>query len=242
MKGTAMIRIAVCDDEPVMCGLLEEKLIALLKNHQVPYSISCFISSPELLTSPIAYDLIFLDIQMPGFNGMETARQLRERLPEAALIFVTVLKDYMPEAFQVETFDYLIKPIENTRLSLTLERALKKLKQRREPHLFVRMLNQCRSIAFSSIFYCEVINRKLYLHTQDGLIEYYGKMDALEKQLDNRFFRCHRSYLVNLDYLKAYSEGQILLQDESRIPVSRLRHGEFMNAMLQYMSLPDRKE
>lgn len=129
-----------------------------------------------------------------------------------------------------------IKPVKDVRLALTLDRALKKLNRRKEPHLLVRTLNQCRSIAFNSIFYCEVINRKLYLHTQDGIIDYYGKMDALEMQLDNRFFRCHRSYLVNLEYLKTYSEGQLLLQDGSRIPVSRLRHGEFMEAMLQYMS------
>lgn len=237
-----MIQIAICDDESVMCRLLEEKLISLLKTHQTAYSVTCYTSSSELLMAPVAYDLIFLDIQMPGFDGMETAKQLRERLPEAAFIFVTVLKDYMPEAFQVEASDYLIKPVEDARLSLTLDRVLKKLKRKREPHLFIRTLNQCRSIAFGSIFYCEVINRKLYLHTQDGLIEYYGKMDALEKQLDSRFFRCHRSYLVNLDYLKAYTNGQILLQDESCIPVSRLRHGEFMNVMLQYMSYPGRKE
>lgn len=231
-----MIQIAICDDEPVMCRLLEEKLISLLKTRQAAYSVASYTSSSDLLMAPVAYDLIFLDIQMPGFDGMETAKQLRERLPETTLIFVTVLKDYMPEAFQVEASDYLIKPVEDARLSLTLDRVLKKLRQKREPHLFIRTLNQCRAIAFGSIFYCEVINRKLYLHTQDGLIEYYGKMDALEKQLDSRFFRCHRSYLVNLDYLKAYSNGQILLQDESCIPVSRLRHGEFMNVMLQYMS------
>lgn len=237
-----MIQIAICDDEPVMCRLLKEKLISLLNAHQVSYAISCYTGSSEFLKALIAYDLIFLDIQMPGFDGMETAKQLRERLPDAVLIFVTVLKDYMPQAFQMEAFDYLIKPIEDAHLSLTLDRALKRLKRKKEPHLFVQTLNQCRSIAFSSIFYCEVINRKLYLHTEDGVIEYYGKMETLEKQLDSRFFRCHRSYLVNLDCLKAYSEGQILLQDENRIPVSRLRHKEFMNAMLQYMSLPDKEK
>ena len=237
-----MIQIAICDDEPVMCRLLKEKLTYLLKAQQEPFSITCYTSSLDLLIAPIAYELIFLDIRMPGVDGMEAAKQLREPLPETVLIFVTVFKDYMPEAFQVEAFGYLIKPIENGCLSLTLERALRKLKRTREPHLFVRTLNQYRSIAYSSIFYCEVINRKLYLHAQDGLVEYYGKMDTLEKQLDNRFFRCHRSYLVNLDYLKTYSDGQILLQDESRIPVSRLRHREFMNAMLQYMSPPGREK
>lgn len=231
-----MIQIAVCDDEPVMCGFLEAKLISLLESRRVIYSITCYTSSSELLNAPVAYDLIFLDIQMPGFDGMETARKLRERIADCILIFVTVLKECMPEAFEVEAFDYLIKPVKDVQLALTLDRALKKLSRRKEPHLLVRTLNQCRSIAFNSIFYCEVINRKLYLHTQDGIIDYYGKMDALEMQLDNRFFRCHRSYLVNLEYLKTYSEGQLLLQDGSRIPVSRLRHGEFMEAMLQYMS------
>lgn len=232
-----MIQIAVCDDEPVMCRILKEKLAFLLKSYKESCSITSYISSAELLNTTIAFDLIFLDIQLPGFDGIETARQLRERMPDCTLIFVTILKDCMSKAFELEAFDYLIKPIDEERFVSTLDRALKRLCRRREPHLLIRSMNQYRSIALSSVFYCEVINRKLYLHTQEGIIDYYGKMEEIEKQLDNRFFRCHRSYLVNLDYFKSYSEGQLFLKDGSTVPVSRLRHREFMETMLQHMSL-----
>ena len=228
-----MLQIAVCDDEPVMCHYLKEMLTTILDSLKEPFAIACYTNSSKLLNSATAYDLLFLDIQMPGFDGMETARQLRERMEDCILIFVTVLKDCMSKAFEVEAFDYLLKPIDREQLSRTLTRALKRLKRRRKPRLFVSTLNQCCLVDFDAIFYCEVINRKLYLHTRDGVIDYYGKMEEIEKQLDSRFFRCHRSYLVNLDYLKSYNHGQLLLTNGSQIPVSRLRHQEFMHAMLK---------
>lgn len=234
-----MIRIAVCDDEPVMCSFLNKKISSLLKTAGEPFSIACYSSSSELLGSSAAYDLIFLDIRMPGFDGIDTARQLRERLPDVLLVFVTILKDHMPQAFEVEAFDYLCKPVRTEHLSRTLRRALKRLKRQTEPRLLIRTLNQFHSIRLSSLFYCEVIDRKIYLHTDNGVIDYYGKMEELEKQLDSRFFRCHRSYLVNLDYLKEYSKGQILLENGNIVPVSRLRRREFMDLMLQYMKGAD---
>lgn len=231
-----MIQIAVCDDEPALCRLLNEKLTMLLNPCGEPFSINCFTSSAELLHTSTAYDLIFLDIHMPGFDGMETARILRKRLPDSLLIFITILSDYMQEAFEAEAFDYLRKPIEDARLASAVKRALKRLSRRREPHLLIHTLNHCCSVGFSSIFYCEVINRKLYLHTQEGILEYYGRMEELAARLDRRFFRCHRSYLINLDYFKSYSKGQICLRDGSCIPISRLRHREFMDVMLEYIS------
>lgn len=231
-----MIQIAVCDDESALCSLLKEKLTALLNSQEEPFSITCCTSSSELLNTSTPYDLIFLDICMPGFDGMETARLLRKRLPDSVLIFITILTDYMQKAFEVEAFDYLCKPMDDGRLACTLERALKRLSRRKEPHLLIRTSNHCCSIGLSAIFYCEVINRKLYLHTQEGILEYYGKMEELVTQLDSRFFRCHRSYLINLDYFKSYSKGQICLQDGSCIPISRLRHREFMDVMMEYVS------
>ncbi|MDR1701485.1 MAG: LytTR family transcriptional regulator, partial [Sporomusaceae bacterium] len=78
-------------------------------------------------------------------------------------------------------------------------------------------------------------NRKIYLYTQNGAIDYYGKLEELEKQLDYRFVRCHRSYLVNLDHLNEYANGEIKLTNKTCVPVSRLRYQEVLAAMMEYM-------
>ena len=94
----------------------------------------------------------------------------------------------------------------------------------------------CEVVPLSDIVYCEVLGRKVYLHKKDGaVIDYYHKLEDLERRVDGRFFKCHRSYLVNLDYVRGCRDGQVLLSQGEAIPVSRLRERELTQALLRHM-------
>lgn len=172
---------------------------------------------------------------MPGLDGMSLARRLRTKGFNGILVFATVLTEYMSDAFEVDAADYLCKPIDKARLERTLDRSLKRLEERPEPSLFIRTASWCRSIRLSQIYYCEVINRKIYLHTKEGVFDHYGRMKDLEQQLGGHFIKCHRSFLINPEHLSSYAGGQVTLTDGSKVPVSRKYHQLLMDQMLRYM-------
>lgn len=230
-----MIKIAVCDDEAAMCEQMKEMAAQILGQWKEPFDMACYLSPQELLGNSYRPDLLFLDIQMPGLNGVELARKLKEQELDCAIIFVTVLEDCMLDAFEVEAVDYLCKPVDKDRLERALRRVLKRWKNTAGNHLFIQTKSWSRKVKVSDIYYCEVINRKIYLHTKSGVIEYYGKLKETERQLGSSFIKCHRSYLVNLRYLQEYKEGSITLENGESLPVSRHQQQVLLEGMMHYM-------
>lgn len=232
-----MLKFAICDDEPFMIEDLSRQLSRYMEAHQpVSYQISRFSDGHSLLESTCDFDVIFLDIQMKGTDGMETARMLRRQNHHNLLIFVTVLKEYVFEAFDVEAFDYLVKPLDIDHFRHTMDRVLKTLRERTEKTIVIQKGASCEIIPLSQIVYCEVQGRKLYLHQSNGkILDYYNKLKDFEQCVDGRFFKCHRSYLVNLEYVRGYNAGQILLSQGEKIPISRLREQDLTQSLLYYM-------
>jgi len=235
-----MLKIAVCDDEKEFCDLLKEMLCKVMKSLGGQFSLKCYTDTDEFRKTMPDFDIIFMDIRMAGINGMELAKMLRADGYDKALIFITAFQEYVFDAFELEATDYLCKPVREQKLRRAVERAIEKVRGAEEKSLFIQTLHWCKSVKLKTILYCEVMNRKIYLHTTNEVIDYYGKIEELEGQLDHRFFRCHRSYLVNFDYVMTYAEGQVVLESRECIPVSRLRQKEFMGAMLQYLKRTDR--
>ena len=230
-----MLNIAICDDEALHCQRLKDQIGTLLSGWDRTFQISCYGNALQLLASPLDQDLLFLDIRMPGLDGMSLARRLRTKGFNGILVFATVLTEYMSDAFEVDAADYLCKPIDKARLERTLDRSLKRLEERPEPSLFIRTASWCRSIRLSQIYYCEVINRKIYLHTKEGVFDHYGRMKDLEQQLGGHFIQCQRSFVINPEHLSSYAGGQVTLTDGSKVPVSRKYHQLLMDQMLRYM-------
>ncbi len=230
-----MIKIAICDDETVMCEKLKMTVSSILEKWKEEYRIVCHSSAADVLWGPLDFDLLFLDIKMPGIDGMKAAGGLRERGFFGELIFVTAFPEYMPDAFEVEAADYLGKPADRERLERTLKRVLKKLRTDKEESFCIRTANWCRTIPFGEIYYCEVMNRKMFVHTKQGVVDYYGKMREAEAQAFPYLIRGHRSYLVNPRFLREYVGGEIRMENGERIPVSKNYRQAFMERMLAWM-------
>lgn len=236
-----LFQFAICDDEPLMTREIANYLASYMEENQLTdYRVSLFSDSRSLLESGCVYDVIFLDIQMEQPDGMETAKILRQRGNHSILVFVTVLKECVFDAFEVEACGYLLKPLDGTRFRQTMDRAFKLLGQRAGKNLIIQRGTAQEVISLSEIVYCEVQGRKIYIHKNDGtVIDYYDRLEDLERRVDKRFFRCHRSYLVNLDFVRGRQPGQVILPRGEVIPASRLRERELSQTLLRHMKERD---
>lgn len=236
IEVTIMMKFAICDDEPFMLDDIAARLGKYMEKKSLLYQINCFANGRALLQSNKTFDVLFLDIQMEAPDGLETARLLREQGYHGLLIYITILRERVFDSFAVQAFDYLVKPVEDSRFQNTMERALRFLEQQASKNIIVQKGNNFQIVPFSSIIYCEVLDRKIYLYQQNGeMIDYYDKLADVEKRLDSRFFKCHRSYLVNLDYVYGCRAGRVVLLSGSEIPVSRLREQQLIQALLVRM-------
>ena len=233
------MKIAVCEDEIEVQKMLAESIQKVCPNAE----ILCYLSSEALLEADEQIDILFLDIQMPGKNGMETARALRKRGMDTILIFVTAIEEYVFQAFDVGAFHYLVKPFEQEKFAEVLRNAIKqKINQRANETEFPKKESPCLMITtdgkhltvnLKDIVYAEVFNRKIIIHTMDAEIEYYGKMKELEQKAGELFYRSHRAYLVNLEYITKYNATTIWLEKGQAL-MAKQNYPEFVKRYLKY--------
>ena len=231
-----MIRIAICDDEKHMSDHIRAMASDFFRKKNREIQLRTFSSGEELLSYDGQIDILFLDIQMKGMDGIETARKLRDSKFRGFLIFITVLKEMVFQSFEVQAYDYLVKPVDEKQFGKTMERLYASMQNASEDSLLVQKGYEGRIIPKDEIVFCEIIDRKIYLNLASGeVVDYYERIENLETKLGSHFFRCHRSYLINLKHLKGYKNGTACMDNGKEVPVSRLRSKEFSSVVLQYM-------
>lgn len=234
--GDNVIRVAICDDEKYMSDNIRKMTSDFFGGKNMNTEILQFSCGEELLRYDPKIDVLFLDIRMKGMDGMETARRLRGRNFRGFLIFITVLGEMVFDSFEVQAYDYLVKPIEKGRFEKTMERLVSSMQNADKSSLLIQKGYESRIISLDDIVFGEIIDRKIYLHLSSSeIVDYYDRIEKLETRLDDRFFRCHRSYLINLKYLRSYKNGTAYMEGGKQIPVSRLRSKEFSGVILRYM-------
>ena len=231
-----MIYIAICDDEKHMSDHIRSMVLNFFRKKNREISLRMFSSGEELLSYNGQIDILFLDIQMKDMDGMKTARKLRADQFRGFLVFITVLKEMVFQSFEVQAYDYLVKPVEEKQFEKTMERLYTSMQNASEDSLLVQKGYEGRIIREEEIVFCEIIDRKIYLNLASGeVVDYYERIENLETKLGSHFFRCHRSYLINLKHLKGYKNGTACMDNGKEVPVSRLRSREFSGVVLQYM-------
>ena len=231
-----MIHIAICDDEKYMSDHIKTLVSDFFRKKNREIRLRTFSSGEELLSGGGQIDICFLDIQMKGMDGMETARRLRADKFQGFLIFITVLKEMVFSSFEVQAYDYLLKPVEEKQFEKTMERLYASMRSVGEDSMLIQKGYEARIVQKDEIIFCEIIDRKIYLNLASGeVLDYYEQIENLETKLGSHFFRCHRSYLINLRHLKGYKRGVAYMDNGREVPVSRLRSKEFSGVILQYM-------
>lgn len=231
------MNIAVCDDDIN----ISKQLSDLIKKQYRDAKISCFNGSEDMISCGDSFDIYFLDIEMGDISGIELARHIREMQEypgkRSIIIFVTAYREYMEEAFDVNAFHYLVKPIKEGKFAEVFQRALKEARssdEQRKKYVIIKDGENRKKIVFSEIQYIESNDRKVIFHTDNGLAETYARMYDLEKELGDTFFRCHRCYIVNFEKVTAYSANSIRVLNGESIILAEKKYTDFVKAYLRY--------
>ncbi len=229
------MKVAICDEEKENSALL----CHLIQQQELDCEVLCFHSIRQILETEQHFDILLLDIQMEEMQGIEVARAVRRKKEDTILIFVTALKDYVPEAFDVSAFHYLLKPVSSEKFRTVFANACKEA--RKAAHigdgtLFFRTKSRSFALQKKDILYVESSKRKVDIHTWKEKYTVYATMKHMEDELGQEFYRCHRGYLVNMAYVAEYGEGVIGLQNGEKVYVAREKYAEFVKAYSKYIS------
>ncbi|MFD3156321.1 LytR/AlgR family response regulator transcription factor [Haloimpatiens sp. FM7330] len=230
-----MLKVAVCDDEKTEREIIVHMIDRFLKLNNKCYKLFEFGNGEDLISSIRDFDIYFLDIKMDKLTGIEAAKKIRLINEKAVIIFITGLKDYVFDAFDVRAFHYILKPINEAKLKKILYSALKHF-DKKDKYIIAKTIRQSTKILIKDIMYIESTQRKLKVHTTYDVIEYYHKLSDIEQELYNdSFFRCHKSYIVNLKYVRSYDTTFITLTNSEKIYVSKYRLADFSKAFMYYL-------
>ena len=225
-----MIRVAIVEDEEKAAAHLES-----LEN-DCAIDVSKFSNAVSFLTNYSAdFDLIFMDIEMPHLNGLDAAAKLRETDKTTLLIFATNLGHMAVRGYEVEAFDFVVKPVQYDALRLKLKRAFAKLAQMRGNDISFTSEGARIRLPSAEVKYIEVRDHQLIYHTAEGDYQVYGTMSALKEQLEPMgFFLCNNCYLVNLKHVRKVQNFTVTVGGDE-LQISRPRKKAFLEALNNYI-------
>lgn len=226
-----MIKVVICEDQLNQQKLLEEYLNDILKNCTEVYEILTYKSGEDLLNNyPKDVDIFLLDIQMGSITGMDVARKIREIDKKSVeIIFTTSLIEYIQEGYEVRAYRYLLKPIKYEDLKTHIVSCIREIEEM-DKNLVINNKSDIKRIKHSQIIYIEIQKKDMTIHTISGDYLIKASMDKIEKEIDNvKFYRCHKSFLINLEYVDSLKQYSAILENGEEVPISRHRFKDTKN-------------
>lgn len=233
-----MLKIAICDDDASVRKLICSYVSRICEHHHIEIEpIEQYCHAQMLLDRrPQELDILFLDIQMPGLNGIEAAREIRRFDESVTIIFMTNFPQYAVEGYSVQAYNFLLKPIQEDLLEREILPVLKRLNIQSGSRLTFRNEDAYYTVRIREIIYAETSGRIAVVHLPDRSYRTSLSMKSMERLLPaDNFFRVHTGYLVNMDYVTSIGKDTLTLKTGIQLPVSKHRKREFIDAYMIYI-------
>ena len=228
-------KIAICDDMEEDVKYISSAVNKWAEKENITVDIEMFPSAESFLfryAEQKAFDILLLDVEMPSMNGVELAKRIRKENDAVQIIFITGYTDYISEGYEVSALHYLVKPLSETKLFEVLNRAVLKIRKN-EKSLYLSLSGETVRIPIYEIKYLEVQQNYVTVHSKK---DYTVKktLGEFERELDERFYRMGRSFIVNLSCIDKITKTDVFLSDGSVIPLSRGQYEPLNKAFIAH--------
>ncbi|WP_164489045.1 MULTISPECIES: LytR/AlgR family response regulator transcription factor [unclassified Romboutsia] len=235
------MNIAICEDNNEEFNIINKYIENWSKEKNIEVKVDKYRSAESFLFEWIdydKYDLIFLDIKMKYISGIELSNLIREKNKIVDIVFTTGIFEHALHGYSVNAMQYLLKPIGQNDIHLCLDKVLEKLNytNKLSKFIIIKTSKNCIRLNYDEIYYFEMFSPNITIYTIKEEIVIRKTISEVEDDLrDNLFIRCHRSYIVNLRYVKSISKNTIILENGVSIPVSRNKYKEVNDSYINYL-------
>ena len=232
----ALLRIAICDDSTQEIDAIKRSILRL---REYTFEYDVFTDPTDLLSvvekTESHYDIFILDVEMPQMDGIELARQIRKKDPFTLFVFLTSHEKYMMPAFDVITFDFIVKPITDERLEQLIKKAVEHLKKTKR-HLVLSFRKNYFSVAYHQILYIEKRGRQALVHTKEQIHQVNMTLQELWEQLDEEaFVNINVSFIINLKHLVSAGNGEAKLTNGECLHITKGYRKGLQEKHLEYV-------
>ena len=229
------MKIAIIDDQQSCVDLLYRHIECYMKEKNVTFSVMVFKSGMEFLCGNCDFDVAFLDVQMPHLDGIETAHAIRNKNTDICIVFVTNYAQYAIKGYEVQAFDYLLKPVLYGNFRICMEKILRQRYSRECITIVIECEEGFVRLLATDIFFVESALHYIIYHTRNGNYRKRGKLiEAAETLEKYGFIRTSASYLVNLRYIEAVKDNEAVVAEET-VTISRSKKKKYMEELTAYL-------
>lgn len=230
------MQIAIVDDLKSERDLLGSYIVRYCQENNISLNLTKFACGEEILSAKTTtFDIIFLDIYMPGLSGLETASEIRKLDKNCLLIFSTTSSDFAVKSFRVRAFDYLVKPYNYEQLAEIMSLAEKAL-HKSSRYIEVKESREMVKILIRDILYADYNNHYIQVHTKENIIKTYLPFQTFAPSLLDypQFLNCYRNCIINMDSVASLHDNDFVLTNGERIPITREKRSEIRQLYADY--------
>lgn len=231
------MRIAVCDKDSAQV----ERIIEMIQRMKLASQCDAYFNPHkivEVVENGLDYDIILINIHWDtAFNGMKAAEQISRLNARIKIIYMAEdTEKYVQEIFlsPANLSGFLVKPVNEVMLEKNLQKVMKTWEKPQNRRLEIKYKNEVVSLLYEDIIYLESMGHLVVIHVESGDYYSYDRLEKMKENLPDQFVHCHKSYVVNMDYIRRIEKRKIILMNEKEIPISKARYGETRNRFLEY--------